>query len=531
MIGYLGRGHYDSRETLLTELFSKDTLYLDTETVSRTDTTLLVLALAWSPEDVVFISADDENLGMIADDILCTPMITHNVLFDAEVIKNRFGEYPYCVGDSMLLAQALGYPPALKNLSYTFNFNYTSVMSLLYEGGVKVKKKTLRDCDVGTMCRICAEHAIGCCKVWQGLQGQSDNKAYKLDYMLIPLLLRMREEGIRVDTNLVEQWGRDLTKRLEFITTSCRETIDDKDFKPTSTKQVGIKLSELGLFTGINIKSGWMKTGEEVLTPYADDYPFIKLLLKHRELSKLNSTYIKPLKGLDRIYPTYHIVRTGRFATGRETYPIQTVPPALRNLFIPEEGEVWWDADAHQIEPCIMAYLSDDKEMIRDVSTGDVYTPIAERYNISRDEAKVWFLATTYESREYADVAEAIYRMYPRFKEWCQEKRDEVKEKGYITTYLGRVRTAESMIEGEEDGYNPIMKAVNSVVQGTGADILKLAMLRLERFDQKILMHDELGLSTSEVLPDNILDNLVEFPIVWKIGTSTKNWGDASKGS
>jgi len=546
MIGYLGRGHYDSRETLLTELFSKDTLYLDTETVSKTDTTLLVLALAWSPEDAVFISADDENLGMIADDILCTPIVTHNVLFDAEVIKNRFGSYPRHIGDSMLLAQALGYPPALKNLSYTFNFNYTSVMSLLYEGGVKVKKKTLRDCDVGTMCRICAEHAIGCCKVWQGLQGQSDNKAYKLDYMLIPLLLRMREEGIRVDPTQVEEKGKELKGKLDFITQSCREIIGDQEFKPTSVKQVGIKISELGLFTGINVKSGWMKTSDEALHPYKEDYPFIKTLLKHRELSKLNSTYIKPLKGLDRIYPAYHIVSTGRFATGRETYPIQTVPPSLRNLLLPEEGEYWWNADAHQIEPRVIAYLSGDLQMQKDVNTGDIYLPIADRYGISRPVAKKLFMAVMWEGQEQAlveaahqlggelninqaqQLKEQFLKDYHGYWSWRGERRKEASEKGYVTTYLGRVRTLESMAENEEDGYNPLKKVVSTIGQGTAADIMKLAMLRLERFNQKLTVHDELGLSTNEQLPDYILDDLVEFPVVWKIGTG-ENWMKASK--
>lgn len=547
MIGYLGEGKFSNKEELISELFSKDILYVDTETISKVDTTILVIALAWSPKDAVFISADDENLSMITEDLLHIPIVTHNVLFDAEVIKNWFGEYPYYVGDSMLLAQALGYPPALKNLSYTFNFNYTSVMNLLYEGGVKIKGKTLKDCDIQTMGRICAEHAMGCCKVWQGLEGQKENKAYKLDYMLIPLLLRMRENGIRIDPTQVENKSKELKGKLDFITASCREIIGDQEFKPTSVKQVGIKISELGIFTGINIKSGWMKTSDEALHPYKEDYPFIKTLLKHRELSKLNSTYIKPLKGLDRIYPAYHIVSTGRFATGRETYPVQTIPPSLRNLLLPEEGEVWWNADAHQVEPRVIAYLSGDLQMQKDVGTGDIYQPIADRYGIARPVAKKLFMAVMWEGQEQAlveaahqlggeldinqahQLKEQFLKDYHGYWSWRGEKRKEASEKGYVTTYLGRVRTLESMVENEEQGYNPLKKVVSTIGQGTAADIMKLAMLRLERFNQKLTVHDELGLSTSEQLPDNILDNLVEFPVVWKIGVAS-NWMKASKG-
>ena len=243
---------------------------------------------------------------------------------------------------------------------------------------------------------------------------------------------------------------------------------------------------------------------------------------------------------MDRVYPKYHIVRTGRFA-GSEPNP-QNIPKDLRDMYLPDIGEFFWSADAHQIEPRLMAYLSQDPKMLEDVSTGDIYQPIATRYNISRYTAKQLVLASSYGAgaqklvetshrdgdnislEDAQELLESYYNTYNKFSEWKETMEAKAEEDGYVTTIYGRKRTLESMMLGERYDYNPLLKVVNSIVQGSAADILKLAMLRLKEYNISTTIHDDVLITTNKDIDVSILDNLTDMPLLWKVQTGI-NWG------
>jgi DNA polymerase-1 len=311
-------------------------------------------------------------------------------------------------------------------------------------------------------------------------------------------------------------------------------------FNPASPKSIGIALSEQGIITSFSSK-GNMETGEEALLPYVDESPIAEFTLKYRAKHTLYGTFIKPFLNRDRIYPKYHIVRTGRFA-GSKPNP-QNIPEDIRDQYLPDEGEFFWDADAHQIEPLIQAHLSEDKQLLEDCLTGDVYTPFATAFNIQRYTAKQVWLATSYSAGEDMIVetshrhgdsmtftqAQTLYNglrsRYKRRFEWEEEMKYEASNKGYVTTMFGRKRTLESMAEDESNDYDPLLKVVNSIVQGTAADILKLAMLRLKEQKTATTIHDEILQSVLKVPDVHLLDNLCPIMLKWDVSTGD-SWGN-----
>lgn len=542
-----------SKQEVLSELSQKTLVAVDSET-DITDNTLLGVAIAWSPQDAVWFDADDPDIPLTY--LSTVPTIFQNCLWDADKLRERYGIVVNIAGDTMLLAQSCGYPAALANLAFPIGFNHRPVTSLLYDSaGGKLKKAvpskvkgrmkhvplTLKDAPRQEVGEICCEHAQATYLIWEKLKG-SMSAAYTLDMELIPLLLSMHKRGIRVDASLARERHKQVSTEVEAVRLLC----EGLGFNPASPKQIGLALSHIGLVTHFT-KAGNMVTDEEALLPLMDKTSIVPLVLKYREKSKLDSTYLRPLCSVSRVYPRYHIVRTGRFAT--ESPNAQNIPEVQRDLYLPNEGEYFWDADAHQIEPVLMAYLSGDIRMIADVSTGDLYQPIAERYHIQRYTAKQLVLATSYEAGaeklvetahsgrggirdnlSYEDGQRLItqyYLDYSRFKEWKEEVKQEARSKGYTCTLLGRIRTLEDMAEGEEEGYDPLLKVVNSKVQGSGADILKLAMKRV--MDRKVALtcHDELLISTTADISADVLTGLCNVPVHWKIRKGG-NWYDLS---
>ena len=536
MISYYGDRKYKDKDELLSTIKQAEVIAIDTE--SSEDGTFIGISVAWSPTESVFLSNID--FSFVANFLSCVPCIIHNVLYDYIVVRNLFNVNLQYKWDSMLMAQACGYPAALKDLSYSFNFNHSTIQSLLYENGVKVRGRTLLDCDLKEIAKLCCQHAIGAYKIYLALKDKTPD-SYTLDMELIPTIVSMQDRGIRVDSDLAKEKAVGLTDDIKHLRGQCNMM----GFNPASPKQIGIALSEEGISLGFNRKSGMMKTGEESLRTVFNRTAIAPLVLDFRKHSKLLSTYVKPLLHIDRVYPRYHIVRTGRFATSKETYAIQTIPHSLRSLFLPDDGEFFWSADAHQIEPVIMAYLSQDPVMLEEVLTGDVYLPVAERYSIGRYTAKQLRLATGYGAgpeelvvtshrdgesitlKEATELKEDFFTTYHVFRDWKAEVEAKAEEDGYTTTIYGRRRSLESMMLGERYDYNPLLKVVNSIVQGSGADILKLGLLRLKEKKISTHIHDDILVSTDRDIDVHILDNLTDMKLLWKV-TTGPTWGNLS---
>ena len=533
---------FKSKEEVLQELYQKTLVALDSES---SENGLLGFAIAWSPQDAVWFNADESDIPL--QFLSSVPIIFHNCLWDVPILQSRYNITVNISADSMLAAQSCGYPPALGELSVPFNFNHRYVTDLLYDAaGLKRKKDipaatkkktrrvdmTLQDVPIQDVAAICCGHAQATYKVWDTLKDEVP-QAYTLDMELIPLLMDMHTRGVRVNTKLAQERHEQLSKEIKYF----RELCEGMGFNPASPKQIGLALSHSGFMTYFT-KSGQMVTDEEALRPLMNKTPIAPLVSRFRDKNQLDSHFIRPLCSVERIYPRYHIVRTGRFASSPN---IQNIPEEQRDLYLPDEGEFFWDTDAHQIEPVLMAYFSGDKRMIVDVSTRDFYQPVANRYHIQRYTAKQLVLAGSYEGGAETlvetshrggdnlslDDAQMLltqyYSDYERFKQWKDEVKRDAQNKGYVLTLLGRKRTLEDMAKEEESGYNPLLKAVNTIIQGSAADILKLGMKRV--MDRKVALtcHDEIVISTSAAISHDILHDICSIPIQWNIKTG-QDW-------
>ena len=510
---------FNSLADFFGELERAPFIAVDTETVSVKNLKMLVIGIAWHPTRSAFFSCDDDFLPELIETIRNKDIVFHNTLFDEKVFKENFGYYPNAIGDTMLLAQSLGYPPALQDLSWGFNFPYTQVVTLIEKHGRKVAKKTMLDANQAKLGEYCAEHAAGTYLVWNKLKGCAP-PSYYLDVLLLPRLREMTKRGIRVD----RKEAQTLYDKYNSIVEERYKVCNMLGFNPESGKQIGEQLQATGFYTG-RTKKGKMRTDAVVLGSIANESIVASTVLSYREYSNMVSTFLKPRIGKERIYPEYHIVRTGRFA-GKSPNP-QNIPKFLRSLYIPEKGHMWFDADAHQIEPTLQAYMSKDPVMIEVVKTGDIYNPIAKEFHISRPVSKTVMLALSYGasvetlaeksglSIEDADrLVHAVLKKFNVFANWRIEQQRFAEEHGYVETLLGKRRMD-----------MPQKDAVNSVIQGAGAIVLKLAMLRLSDFIISTTVHDEILISADKHPPKDIFNNLIEIPISWewKVG---KNWRD-----
>jgi len=513
MLLYYGKNAPSSREELLTRMSIQQLVAVDTEAEAGE---LLVLAMAWSPDDAVAFSPDEVPFQVLGS----FPTIFHNCLYDMEVIeKNLNITMNNVAGDTMLAAQTLGYPAALGELAPIFNFPWKPVTSLLYEvGQVKKARKSLKQCALQDVGVICCEHAMATFSIWNSLRGKV-GASYQQDMRLVPVLYKMHQHGIRVDTSLVEKNYAETKAEADFI----KQTALGRGYSPVSNLLIGMYLSQLGVYTGLT-PTGKMKTDRASLLPFKHLYD-VALILQHRKISKLTSTYLRPSLHKSRQYPHYHIVSTGRLASSEPN--IQNIPPLIRDIYIPDDGDYFLDVDFSQIEPTVAAYLSQDPDLIQAVNTGDVYQPIADRLGISRDDAKVSWLAISYGAgaellSDRLDITEEeadtlrndIFAAYPVFYHWTRKVIQQVEQAGYTTTLLGRKRV---MLGQERD-------APNTKIQGTASEILKDVMILLDDHVKIVAsVHDELLLSVplGSTVPLAALIPSVWHGIPWRYAVKT----------
>ena len=325
-------------------------------------------------------------------------------------------------------------------------------------------------------------------------------------------------------------------------------------------------------------KTGQYSTSEEVLESLRDKHPIVEKILQHRALKKLLSTYVEALPKL--IHPqTGHIhtsfnqavTATGRLSSSNPN--LQNIPVRgedgreIRRAFVPEEGEVFFSADYSQIELRIMAHLSEDEHMVADFNSGlDIHAATAARIfhkpieEVDRDErrkAKTANFGIIYgisafglsermgvSRGEAKELIENYFATYPKVREYMNESIERAKQTGYITTQFGRRRYLADINAGNATvrGYAE-RNAVNAPIQGTAADIIKLAMvaidrrLREEKLQTRMILqvHDELNFSVPPTELEQVSHLVVEemerafqmrVPLVAECGEGT-NWLEA----
>ena len=400
-----------------------------------------------------------------------------------------------------------------------------------------------------------------------------------IEMPLLPVLARMERNGVRLDTAALEETGRNFTERMQQLETDIYE-LAGHEFTITSPKQVGAVLfDELQIPAKVKkTKTGQYSTSEEVLESLRDKHPIVEKILQHRALKKLLSTYVEALPKL--IHPqTGHIhtsfnqavTATGRLSSSNPN--LQNIPVRgedgreIRRAFVPEEGEVFFSADYSQIELRIMAHLSEDEHMVADFNSGlDIHAATAARIfhktveEVDRDErrkAKTANFGIIYgisafglsermgvSRGEAKELIENYFATYPKVREYMNESIERAKQTGYITTQFGRRRYLADINAGNATvrGYAE-RNAVNAPIQGTAADIIKLAMvaidrrLREEKLQTRMILqvHDELNFSVPPTELEQVRHLVVEemerafqmrVPLVAECGEGT-NWLEA----
>ncbi len=364
-----------------------------------------------------------------------------------------------------------------------------------------------------------------------------------IEMPLMPVLARMERNGVCLDTEALAATGSLFTRRMEQIEQEIY-ALAGHEFNITSPRQVGTVLfEELHLSDKARkTKSGQYSTGEEVLESLRHKHPIAGKILDHRGLKKLTGTYIEALPRLvnpdtGHLHTSFNqaVTATGRLSSSNPN--LQNIPVRgddgreIRKAFVPEPGCLFFSADYSQIELRIMAHLSGDEAMIQDFRDGrDIHAATAARIfrkpieDISRDERRkaktanfgiiygisAFGLAERMEvSRtEARELIDSYFATYPRIREYMEKSVADAREKGYIETQFGRrrylpdINSRNAVVRGYAE-----RNAVNAPIQGTAADIIKLAMIRIDRrFEQEgirskmiLQVHDELNFS---VLPE-----------------------------
>ncbi|MBK8509082.1 MAG: DNA polymerase I [Candidatus Competibacteraceae bacterium] len=363
----------------------------------------------------------------------------------------------------------------------------------------------------------------------------------ELEIPLIDVLLRMERTGVRVDAAALRQHSGELAKRLWELEQQAYELAGER-FNLGSPKQLQAVLFErLKLPSGRRTTTGQASTAEAVLQELALDYPLPKVILEHRGLSKLKSTYTDRLPeqvqaSTGRVHTSYHqaVTSTGRLSSSDpnlQNIPIRTPEGRrIRQAFVPEPGWVMLAADYSQIELRIMAHLSGDEGLVRAFASGaDIHrATAAEVFGVAleavsaeqRRGAKAINFGLIYGMSAFGlarqlgverGAAQAYmhryFARYPAVKAYMEDTRRRAVDRGYVETVFGRrlylpdlrARNAQLRQAAER-------AAINAPMQGTAADIIKRAMLAVEawlqgtRFPARMLMqvHDELVFEVRE---------------------------------
>lgn len=403
---------------------------------------------------------------------------------------------------------------------------------------------------------------------------------FEMEMPLIYVLAEMEATGVKLDTNALKQSSEVLSQQLSTLEDSIYD-LAGQSFNINSTKQVGeilfdkLKLDEKAKKT----KTGGYSTSEEVLEKIRGKHPIVDKLLEYRGIKKLLSTYIDALPALihpetGKIHTSFNqaVTATGRLSSTNPN--LQNIPVRdelgreIRKAFIADDDDcIFFSADYSQIELRLMAHLSNDPHMVEAFCSGaDIHAataakiygiPVEEVTSDMRRKAKTANFGIIYgisvfglaerlsipraESKELID---GYFQTYPRIKEYMEESIRVAKEKGYVETLFKRKRFLPDI-----NSHNAIVRgyaernAINAPIQGSAADIIKLAMIRIhQRFEAEHLksrmilqVHDELNFNVRKEEFDRVKEIVLDcmehvlqlrVPLIADCGEG-KNWLEA----
>ena len=399
-----------------------------------------------------------------------------------------------------------------------------------------------------------------------------------IELPLVPVLSRMERNGVRVDAQMLAVQSGQLTIRMAAIEQQAYEQAGEQ-FNLGSPKQIqAILFDKLQLPVLSKTPKGQPSTAESVLAELAHDYELPSLILEYRGMSKLKSTYTDALPErinavTGRVHTSYHqaVASTGRLSSTEpnlQNIPIRTIEGRrIREAFVAEPGYCLVAADYSQIELRIMAHLSSDDGLCAAFANGeDIHrATAAEVFSVARDEvsdnqrrsAKAINFGLIYgmsafglgrqlgiPRNEAQDYIERYFARYPGAKTFMDETKERARDRGYVETVFGRrLYLPEINARNAQRRQYAERTAINAPMQGTAADIIKLAMLKLDHrirrdnLPARMIMqvHDELVFEVPDEQADTISAIVIEemnsaanlsIPLVVEAGVG-KNWNDA----
>ena len=545
----------EKRKEIIDLFLTNDFLSLDTETTGTDPISAKLVGLSFSIREnqafYVPIPQNDEEAQKIVNEF--KPIyenenilkIGQNIKYDLLVLQNYGVELKGKIFDTMI-AHYLLQPELHHGMDYMAEvyLNYQTIHIEELIGSKGKNQKNMADLPPTAVYEYACEDADVTLKLKNVLEpllkeNDCDRLFWEIEMPLMPVLAYMERNGVCIDREGLKETSRLYTEEMNRIEKEIHE-LAGTDFNIASPKQVGEVL-----FDRLKIvdkpkktKTGQYVTSEEVLESLRTKHPVVEKILEHRGLKKLLGTYIDALPKLvnpvtGHIHTSFNqtITTTGRLSSSNPN--LQNIPvrneygKEIRKAFIPEEGCLFFSADYSQIELRIMAHLSGDEHMIEAFRNGqDIHAAtaakifkkeldevtkeerskaktanfgiiygitafgLAERMGVSRTEAK--------------ELIEGYFQTYPKVKEYMNRSIEMAREKGYTETvyhrkcHLRDINSHNAVVRGYAE-----RNAINSPIQGSAADIIKIAMIRIyrrfreEQLRSKMILqvHDELNFS------------------------------------
>lgn len=538
---------------------TKQILCLDTETTSINPIDAELVGLSFSVEEgkafYVAIPAERKKAERIVN--IFKPLyestkilkIGQNIKYDMEVLMNYGVRLAAPMFDTMLAHYVLQ-PEQKHNMDILAEtlLNYQTIHIDELIGPKGKSQKNMRDISPADICDYAAEDADITLRLYNVLkprlkEADVEDLFYNIEMPLVPVLAEMEMNGVLLDTNALAETSKVFTDRMTQIEKNIYE-LAGHQFNIASPKQVGeVLFGEMKIVDKPKkTKTGQYVTSEDVLQQLRSKAPIVDHILEHRGLKKLLGTYVDALPKLinphtGHIHTSFNqaVTATGRLSSSDPN--LQNIPvrgedgKEIRKCFIPEPGCLFFSADYSQIELRVMAHLSGDKNMIEafregydihaataariykediNIVTRDQRTKakranfgiiygitvfgLAERLEISRDEAK--------------QLIDGYFETFPQVHDYMEKAKQLAREHGYAETFFHRRRYLPDITSHNATVRNFAERnAINAPIQGSAADIIKIAMIRIyERFRREgikskmiLQVHDELNFS---VLPE-----------------------------
>ena len=545
----------EKRQEIIQKLLTSKILSLDTETTGTEpmDAELVGMSFSIAENEAFYVpvpSDQDEALKIVNEfrpvfENESSLKVGQNIKYDMIVLQNYGATVKGPLFDTMIAHYVL--QPELRH-----GMDYLAEIYLHYQTihideliGPKGKnQKNMRDLDPKDVYLYACEDADVTLKLKNVLEKElKENDAerlfYDIEMPLVPVLVNIERNGVLLDTEALKQSSAHFTAQMEQIEKEIYE-LAGETFNIASPKQVGevlfdkLKIVEKAKKT----KTGQYVTSEEVLESLRHKHPVVEKILEHRGLKKLLGTYIDALPQLinprtGRVHTSFNqtVTATGRLSSSNPN--LQNIPirdengKEIRKAFIPDEGCLFFSADYSQIELRIMAHLSEDKNMIDAfLSNHDIHAATAAKiYKIDlkdvgsdmRRKAKTANFGIIYgisvfglaermnvDRKEAKELIDGYFETYPGVKAYMDKSIQVAQEKGYVETifhrkrFLPDINSRNAVVRGYAE-----RNAINAPIQGSAADIIKVAMARIyQRFQAEgiqakmiLQVHDELNFS------------------------------------